>query len=109
MAMSTRASRSFSVMLASRSLGIETVISTMTVAQRRDLGSPETARFGAAVIFRGNGKSRKDGQRCGRKPTFEPAFLYCLSAPCAGHHAARKSSGADTKTDTKTIKNDMIG
>src|SRR5436309_7620203 len=107
MAMSTRASRSFNVMLASRSLGIVTVISTMKVAQRAKFRKPPD--FGVAVIFLWQRQIEKRWPTMRKKANVRTAFLHCLSAPCAGHHAARKSSGADTKTDTKRLKKDMTG
>src|SRR5947207_3213765 len=107
MAMSTRASRSFNVMLASRSLGIVTVISTMKVAQKAKFGKPPD--FGVAVIFLWQRQIEKRWPTMRKKANVRTAFSSVFPPPCAGHHAARKSSGADTKTDTKRLKKDMTG
>src|SRR5439155_8267117 len=109
MAMSTRASRSFNVMLASRSLGIVTVISTMKVAQRAKFRKPPD--FGVAVIFLWQRQIEKRWPTMRKKANVRTARFPPLSfrPPCAGHHAARRSSGADTKTDTKRLKKDMTG
>src|SRR6266536_4271150 len=79
MAMSTRASRSFNVMLASRSLGIVTVISTMKVAQKAKFGKPPD--FGVAVIFLWQRQIEKRWPTMRKKANVRTAFLHCLSAP----------------------------
>ena len=70
----------------------------------------EAARFwGSGDIFVATANREKmanDAEESQRSNRFPP---LSFRPPCAGHHAARKSSGADTKTDTKRLKKDMTG